>query len=538
MFALLWVFLPVPLQAQPAQDRGREQFHVQAGRCSGPLGELGTGLGPLTLSLSDLAPVAQDILAHHGVRATWSGSGRQLRLELHLDAIQNLRLPEGSAATLYLPRGSAPDVMRDPRSRLPQLWRLDDATVVAADMAYDIRLPSLDAVAGRPMLQTDLGQLPDYRPVKLYGDMFSGFAAVALERRPQSGSAPHRIYAIAGTHVFEHRDFRSWASGLTFGRAQFTSTAALEMIRDAAAYARNMPGGGEVVLTGQSQGGLVAQGVGYMLQSYLDASPDLHHLVQVVSWGGTGAQEVIQRMIAEARETGGRGISPELERHWAASEPDYGDAAAVWSILLRQWHAIRPGDEVASIRATASRMRVLGYFFEIDLFARAGTFLGTAMAFPTELILPGGCDLTVLETLIGTDGGSFGVRLESHFLKGYRRAVSRGATAVARAALPAKWPWVTDLLPATEVVGMAWLKTLYLDGPATTVENWQRCLSSERWLTRGNRFCRESFWLGCMPDADEARWCLIRDATSAPGGTHQAGAILGRSNKATNRMDP
>jgi hypothetical protein len=27
-------------------------------------------------------------------------------------------------------------------------------------------------------------------------------------------------------------------------------------------------------------------------------------------------------------------------------------------------------------------MRVVGYFFEIDLFARAGTFPGTALAFP------------------------------------------------------------------------------------------------------------------------------------------------------------
>lgn len=527
--------MPVQVRAQSVQDTGRESVELRADRCSEPSGEPGNGLRQLTLSLSDLAPIAQDILAHHGIRATWSGSGRQLRLELHLDGVQNLRLPEGSASTLYLPRSSTPDVMRDRRSRLPQLWSLDDATVVAADMAYDIRLPGTEATGALPLLQTDLGQLPDYRPVKLYGDMFSGFAAVALERLPGSGSAPHRIYAIAGTHVFEHRDFRSWASGLTFGRAQFTSTAALEMIRDAAAYARDRQGGGEVVLTGQSQGGLVAQGVGYMLQTYLDASPALHHLVQVVSWGGTGAQEVIQRMIAEARKTGGRGISPDLEHHWAASEPGYGDAAAVWSILLRQWRGIHPGNEVASIRSTAGRMRVLGYFFEIDLFARAGTFLGTAMAFPTELILPGGCDLTVLETLIGTDGGSFGVRLESHFLKGYRRAVSRGATAVARPALPAKWPWVTDLLPATELAGMAWLKTLYLDGPAATEANWQRCQSAERWLTRDNRFCSESFWPGCMPDADEARWCLIRDAAVAPR-SQQADALLDRSN-ATERQN-
>jgi hypothetical protein len=61
------------------------------------------------------------------------------------------------------------------------------------------------------------------------------------------------------------------------------------MIRDAATYAGDMRGGGEVVLTGQSQGGLVAQGVGYMLQAFLDASPAMHHLIQVVSWRGTGA---------------------------------------------------------------------------------------------------------------------------------------------------------------------------------------------------------------------------------------------------------
>ncbi|MFC7552264.1 hypothetical protein ACFQU7_08370 [Pseudoroseomonas wenyumeiae] len=158
------------------------------------------------------------------------------------------------------------------------------------------------------------------------------------------------------------------------------------------------------------------------------------------------------------------------------------------------------------------------------------------MAFPTEFILPGGCDLTVLETLIGMDGGSFGVRLESHFLKGYRRAVSRGATAVARPALPAKWPWVTDLLPATELVGMAWLKTLYLDGPAATPENWQRCLSAERWLTRDNRFCSESFWPGCMPDPAEARWCLIRDATAAPR-SQQVDAPWTAATKPRGRID-
>jgi hypothetical protein len=129
-------------------------------------------------------------IAHHGIRATWSGSGQQLRLELHLNDVQKLRLPEGIASTLYLPQSSGRDVMRDRRSRLPQLWSLDDATVVAADMAFDIRLAGTEATGALPVLQTDLSQLPDYRPVKLYGDVFSGFAAVAVERLPGGDSAP------------------------------------------------------------------------------------------------------------------------------------------------------------------------------------------------------------------------------------------------------------------------------------------------------------------------------------------------------------
>ncbi|TPG52344.1 hypothetical protein EAH89_18310 [Roseomonas nepalensis] len=469
---------------------------------------------PLELTFSGLLPFARDILAHHAVRSRIEEGGRRLRLELHIDAVGEIRLPEGNPATLYLPGRSAAEVLRDPRSRIPDLWRLDEATVLAADIAYDIRLPASDAPAGPPVLDpASAAQLAGYRLVRLYGDDFSGFAAAVFEAEGGGGRAPHRIYAIAGTHVFEHRDFRSWGSGLTFGRAQVTSTAALRMIADAADYAR-APGGGEVVLTGQSQGGLVAQGVGYLLQALLDAEGRPHRLAQVVSWGAAGAEEVIARMIGQARRDGGRGLPRDLERHWAASDPAYAGAAAVWATLVRAWRAIPPGGEAASIRATASRMRVLGYFFEVDLFARAGTFPGIALAFPTAMILPGGCDMTVVEALIGTQGGALGVRLESHFLKGYRRAVSRGALAVARPALPAKWPWVLEILPVVEELGLAWLETLYLEGPAASAANWARCLAAPRWQTRGNRSCRESFHAGCAPGGD-AGWCLIRDA--APG---------------------
>ncbi len=517
--AVLALLLGLSLAGARAQatDGPRPIAVREAARCDEAVPRPAGATRPLELSLSGLVPFARDILAHHAIRSSVQGAGRQLRVELLLGPVQDLRLPEGNPATLYLPNRDAAEVLVDRRSRMPALWRLDETTVLAADIAYDIRLPAAD---GPPVLDpASAVQLADYRLVRLYADDFSGFAAAAFEARPERGMPPHRIYAIAGTHVFEHRDFRSWASGLTFGRAQFTSTAALELIGDAASYARH-PQGGEVVLTGQSQGGLVAQGVGYMLQAVLDAEPRPHRLAHVVSWGATGAQEVILRMIHQAREDGGRGNAPELERHWAASDSGYARGAAVWATLVRRWRAIPGGSEVAAIRDTTERMRVVGYFFEIDLFARAGTFPGTALAFPTALILPGGCDVMVIEALIGTGGGAFGVRLESHFLNGYRRAVSRGAIALARPALPAKWSWATDMLPALEGAGRLWMEMLYLEGPAASPANWERCIASPRWLTQRNRSCQETYWPGCA--AEEASWCLIRDA--GPGA---AAAISG-----------
>ncbi|MBL6082307.1 hypothetical protein JMJ56_30490 [Belnapia sp. T18] len=481
---------------------------LEAARCDEAAPRPAATTRPLMLSSSDLMSFARDMLSHHAIRSSVQGAGRQLRVELQVGPVQDLPLPEGNPSTFYLPDRHAAEVLIDRRSRIPALWRLDETTVLAADIAYDVRLPEGD---GPPTLAAASGaQLADYQLIRLYADEYSGFAAAAFEARPERGLPPHRIYAIAGTHVFEHRDFRSWASGLTFGRAQFTSTAALELIGDAAAYARH-PRGGEVVLTGQSQGGLVAQGVGYMLQTVLNAEPRPHRLAHVVSWGAVGAQEVILRMIGQARKEGGRGNGRDLERHWAASQPGYAEAAAVWATLVTRWRAIPGGGEAAAVRDTTARMRVVGYFFEIDLFARAGTFPGTTLAFPTALILPDGCDLLVVEALIGAQGGALGVRLESHFLNGYRRAVSRGAIALARPALPAKWPWTTDVLPVLEGAGKLWLEALYLEGPAASLANWTRCLAAPSWLTQRNRFCRRTFWPGCA--AEETTWCLIRDAT-------------------------
>jgi hypothetical protein len=470
-------------------------------------------LRDLQLSFARALPFARDILAHHRVSATIEGRGREARVRLHLRDLRDVELPEGHPATTYRTDLNGAAILQDRRSRHPALWRVDTATVAAANRAYDVR----DAGPGtEPRLddgESDEG-LEDYEVIRLYTDRYTGFAAMVLEARGGAARPPHRIYAIAGTHVFVRTDLRSWASGLTMGRAQYVSNAALRMVRDAADYASDTQRGGEVFITGQSQGGLAAQGVGAMLQAYLDQRGAPHRLVHVVSWGASGARETLARAIAQQRDGAARGFPAEQERHWAETEPDYADIAAVWNAITAQWARIPPGGEDAWLTAVAARMRVIGYFFEIDLFARGGSFLGTAFAFPTALVLPEECDMTVAELIIGAPPGAFTVRLESHFLKGYQRAVGRGAIAVARPARPARWDWFSDLMPTLEDVGDIWLEVLHLSRDATQPEQWQGCTTSEEWFTQANRYCRAAHWPGCGPAMEEERWCRVRRGAS------------------------
>ncbi|MDO5371800.1 MAG: hypothetical protein Q4F04_15900, partial [Paracoccus sp. (in: a-proteobacteria)] len=240
-----------PARAQPDAplDPRAGAASEQLARCDGSSAGIAGAPGrDLSLSLDELLPFAREILAKRDVQVRPGGRGKPWRVELHLRNLRDLPAPEGNPQTIYLSGEDASAVLLDRRSAIRSLWRVDEATVKAADIAYDVRHGKGDAppFLDHPGLEAEL---PDYRPLRLYADRHSGFAAVALESRPSSGLPPHRIYAIAGTHVFEHRDFRSWASGLTFGRAQASSTAALAMIRDAADYAGDLRDGGEVFVT-------------------------------------------------------------------------------------------------------------------------------------------------------------------------------------------------------------------------------------------------------------------------------------------------
>jgi hypothetical protein len=501
--------------AQPRSAPGRAEAEAHIARCDGAAQHLSAArLTDLQSSFSAALPAAREILARHHVEARFTDGGRTARVELHLQGLRNLEMPDGRPATVYLDQVDGARILQHPASRHPALWEVDEATVAAASRAYDVRYADLNDPNSQPFLEGEAPpELAGYEVVGLYTDRYSAFAGLVLQSRPQAGRPVHRIYAIAGTHVFDHTDLRSWGSGLTFGRGQFVSNGALRMIADAARYAEDLQHGGEVFVTGQSQGGLTAQGAGYMLQARLDAGGRAHHLAHVVSWGGVGAREIIALTIAHWRDGEVRGFPSEVEQHWAITDPNQPDAAETWNAITQRWAAVPAGAEAAHLDDVASRMRAVGYFFEIDLFARAGSFLGQTFAFPTALILPDACDATVAELVVGSTGGSFGVRLESHFLRGYQRAVARGAIAVARPAVPEKWQWATNLIPTFEAVGDVWMETVYFNGVATTPANWARCRSAATWRTARNATCSFDWWPGCGPEADgQANWCLAREA--------------------------
>lgn len=451
-------------------------------------------------------------------------------IDIQFDGLRDLAIPRSLTNDLVYDDLRRTQVVDDRRSSLSPLWRVDGATVIASDLAYDVterRLSDLHEVgAPPPAAATDL---PDYDVVATYLDTYTGFKAIAFERHDPAPGKAHRIYAIAGTQVFVDTDFRDWAAGLTMARAHMVSTAALRLIADAAAYAEDREHGGEVLITGQSQGAVTAQGVGFMLQEYLDARPaSSHHLAHVVSWGAVGAREPIATMIRRERAGQGRDFPRSFERHWAATDPDEAKAMAVWKRVSESWSRLSDASITAHIDTVAAEMRIVGYFFEIDPFARAGTFLGTSLVFPTAFVLPADCEQLVTELMFQTRAGNLGITLESHFLKGYQRAVARGALAVARPAEPRKWDWVVDLLPTGDAIGKFWLNEIYRDTVLSTDTNWRNCRKAGHWRTERNRSCRHDYWPGCSNEgistggeagtpADTARWCIVDQPSPADG---------------------
>lgn len=474
------------------------------------------------LSFEDPWPITDEMLAFHDIPfVTREENGRKV-VDLELDNVRDLPMPPPSNNRVHYLDRARGRILQDPRSRIDELWRIDDVTVFAADVAYEVTHEMGPDLRSSGTIDTKVARslLPAYKVKSLWADTLTGFAGVVFEPLSVSPGQAHRIYALAGTHVFHRTDFRTWATGLMISRSQFAAGAALLMLQDAAEYAQDMEHGGEVFITGQSQGALTAQGFGYLLQAYLNTSARDHHLVHVVSWGGAGAQGAIKKMIETYKTGGKRGYLPGFEQHWQNVEPTYADVMKVWNAITPTWDAI-PDDAIDNhIQAVSAQMRIIGYFFEIDIFARAGTFPGTTMVFPTAMVLPDRCERLVSERELGITAGSFGVRLESHFLNAYQRAVSRGAIGLSLPAEPKKWSWAEDLLPMLDRIGSAWLTTTYLDTLGESEINWQRCYASAEWMTDQNRWCERKYWPGCGHDSGSrfetgsgytgGQWCLIK----------------------------
>lgn len=156
---------------------------------------------------------ARDIRLEHvaGPALTKPGD-RTSGIELVLRDVRDLPLPRLTTGEVTPMAEDGSAVLDDPRSRFADLSRIAEATVLAADQAYDIRERSRSspAVPDPAEIAAVARELPGYIIRKLYIDDFSGLKAFVLESR----DATHRIYAIAGTQVFVNRDYRDWASGL------------------------------------------------------------------------------------------------------------------------------------------------------------------------------------------------------------------------------------------------------------------------------------------------------------------------------------
>jgi hypothetical protein len=438
--------------------------------------------------------------------------------------VRDLPLPRRAAGAITLTGRDGSEFVNDRRSSLADVSSIVEATVVAADLAYDIQEQTRSDLRDTGHLdpETVSRELPGYIIQRLYVDRFSGLKAFALESR----HSHHRIYAIAGTQVFVNRDYRDWASGLMMARPQFVSNASLLLVKDAADYAREPEHGGEVFFTGQSQGAVISQALGFLVQEVLNTRPDPHRLVHVVTWGATGATEPIIGMINRYRQGYERDLWSALERHWSLTDAEYPTAIRVWNDLGARWSELNEQAVADHVRSVARQMHVIGYFFDIDPFARIGTFLGQPLVFPVELVLPQRCEQLVTELVLDTRIGDLGLRLESHFLKGYRRAAERGAVGLARAAHIMQHAWVLDLLPPAEVVARTWLRNIYLTQLGESGGNWQRCFAADRWITDRNRDCRRRYWPGCDQEhteaglgertSENASWCLVADDSVAP----------------------
>jgi hypothetical protein len=317
--------------------------------------------------------------------------------------------------------------------------------------------------------------------LKSYLDPVSGFQAYRL-RIDRSPEPPLYTYTFAATQITtrgpdgELRRSLDTADVLTnfsFGLHQMESAAATELMQDVLADLRN---NNKVMMTGQSLGGMMSHGLGYLVARQLREAGELALAdnLSVRSWGIPGVGETIRNYI---RRKHGR----EEELDPALLALDFEEFA----------YAIDP-------------LRGIG-----EHFGRVTTIDSLSLA-PDE-----GDGYTLLPSM----------NIESHLLPAFERAVRYqtiplpGAVVCGGEMSGFRFPRPIQGL-ITDVTGMLQRMNYRRDLARNGTEaDWQRCYSSARWYTDKRRNCTSREQRGCQvrdrraPASGQemhAQWCMVQ----------------------------
>jgi hypothetical protein len=163
----------------------------------------------------------------------------------------------------------------------------------AATAAYSV--PDLESVKSAANLQSDyetlIASAPDgYRVLFLDADLVSGLKLVMLA--PSESDASPFILAIAGT-----ASIVDWAANINLGVAQLERLQrTLDRIFEES-FPEDGRTGRELIVTGHSLGGGLAQAVAFQLDQGLQ-SARIPGSIYVITWNAFGAKELIRRVVA------------------------------------------------------------------------------------------------------------------------------------------------------------------------------------------------------------------------------------------------
>jgi hypothetical protein len=188
--------------------------------------------------------------------------------------------------------------------------------LLAANAVYGIDFTSPEkAEKGDTSVKVQIPQhepvFEHYRVVKTYGHQpescrSTGLKVIQLEPKDQFGT-PHTIFAIAGTEFdaglgSEGYIRRKLAAPLDdavtdifYGKPQVETVCTKLAIRDAIAIASSATDKRDVIFTGHSLGGALAQAFGYLAQKELMTDHFGH--IHVVSWNGFGASQTLRLVL-------------------------------------------------------------------------------------------------------------------------------------------------------------------------------------------------------------------------------------------------